>query len=325
MKLKLSLGSAIALGLLKGSLSTELSTAYLLLGDTCSANCKFCTQALKIDNKRFLSRVTWLEYELARVLAKLESINFLKRICIQTLKYPNILKELIFLVKAIHERNNSLQISACINPLSKKALKELKLAGLNNIGIGLDCCSKALFQRLKRYVGSWEEYLTCIENVVKIFGSCTVHLIVGLGENDRELLTLVFKLKRLGAKIALFAFTPSKGLKLNFKPPTIERYRAIQLTTWLAMNDKLKLEDIMFENSSLSKIFVDNKALELAINSGKPFKTTGCEFCTRPFYNEKPKGPFYNYPRKLTQEEIASVRQELWNFPFSYVPKGSLL
>jgi len=39
--------------------------------------------------------------------------------------------------------------------------------------------------------------------------------------------------------------------------------------------------------------------------------TSGCPNCNRPYYNEKPSGPIYNYPRPLKKEEIAKVMLEL--------------
>jgi biotin synthase-related radical SAM superfamily protein len=42
-----------------------------------------------------------------------------------------------------------------------------------------------------------------------------------------------------------------------------------------------------------------------------PFLTSGCADCNRPFYNEKPSGPIYNYPRKLTTQEIKVVKCQL--------------
>jgi biotin synthase len=45
--------------------------------------------------------------------------------------------------------------------------------------------------------------------------------------------------------------------------------------------------------------------------SGEPFLTSGCPDCNRPFYNEKAGGPFYNYPRKPTRDEISQIITEM--------------
>ena len=36
---------------------------------------------------------------------------------------------------------------------------------------------------------------------------------------------------------------------------------------------------------------------------GEPFQTSGCPDCNRPFYNEQPAGPLYNYPWPLSPAE----------------------
>ena len=35
------------------------------------------------------------------------------------------------------------------------------------------------------------------------------------------------------------------------------------------------------------------------------FETSGCPGCNRPYYNERPGGMLYNYPRPLTAAEAA--------------------
>lgn len=289
----------------------ELKTAYLMLGKYCTANCKFCAQARtsKAD-RRLLSRVIWPEFELDEVLDKLVECKIMKRVCIQTLKYPGLLQDLIYLIKEVRKRSDIL-ISACINPLSRDSLVALKDAGVNNIGIGLDCASKKLFYNLKHGVGKWEKYLAGIKDAIALFGSCTVHLIAGLGESDFELVEWMHKVRDAGANIALFSFTPLKGIELDIGWPSIHRYRSIQLARWLVMNETAELENFEFENGKLVRILIDKGKVEEAINSGKPFQTSGCKYCTRPFYNELPGGPLYNYPRELTENEIARVKVEL--------------
>jgi biotin synthase-related radical SAM superfamily protein len=44
---------------------------------------------------------------------------------------------------------------------------------------------------------------------------------------------------------------------------------------------------------------------------GEAFETSGCADCNRPYYNEQPGGPLYNYPRPLTSEETQRAIQEM--------------
>jgi biotin synthase len=69
---------------------------------------------------------------------------------------------------------------------------------------------------------------------------------------------------------------------------------------------------------ALSDYGITKEELNETIDSGDPFRTTGCPNCNRPFYNESPKGlrdlqkPLYNYPIKLTKEHITKVKRELY-------------
>ncbi len=314
MNIKLSFGSASALGLSKARIDISLETIYLMLGNYCSADCKFCAQAKssKADRK-FLSRVTWPEFELKEVLDGIENTKAAKRLCIQTLKYPNLEQELIYLVKEVRKKSNIL-ISACINPLKKEELLMLKEAGANNVGIGLDCATKELFYKLKPGAGKWEDYIIGLKNTIDIFCSATVHLIVGLGESDLDVINMIWKLNDLRVNIALFSYTPLKGIELKLGWPRLERYRAIQLARYLMEERLAKFEDFKFENDKLIGISVEKEVIEREINSGKPFQTSGCKYCTRPFYNERVRGPLYNYPRNLSKDEIEAIKVELRNY-----------
>jgi biotin synthase len=60
--IRVSVGSAIVLGLLEGKLDAEPTTAYLMTHrhGKCTANCGFCPQARTSRSKaELLSRVTW--------------------------------------------------------------------------------------------------------------------------------------------------------------------------------------------------------------------------------------------------------------------------
>jgi len=58
--------------------------------------------------------------------------------------------------------------------------------------------------------------------------------------------------------------------------------------------------------------------LKDALRSGIPFVTSGCPGCNRPFYNERPGGPLYNFPRPLKKEEIDQIEEELQLSGFRY-------
>jgi biotin synthase-related radical SAM superfamily protein len=112
---------------------------------------------------------------------------------------------------------------------------------------------------------------------------------------------------------ALFAFTPVRGTGLENKPqPAIGLYRRVQLARYLIVNGATRYESMRFDAfGRIVDFSVKNGVLTRAVEAGQPFLTSGCLDCNRPFYNEKPGGPIYNYPRSMRPEEVAAVRQQL--------------
>jgi biotin synthase len=73
-----------------------------------------------------------------------------------------------------------------------------------------------------------------------------------------------------------------------------------------------RYESMQFDGEKcISDFGVDKQALLKIIRTGEPFRTSGCPDCNRPYYNEKPSGPIYNYPREPTEKECCSILKEL--------------
>jgi biotin synthase len=56
---------------------------------------------------------------------------------------------------------------------------------------------------------------------------------------------------------------------------------------------------------------VPQSFLDEALELGTAFQTSGCPGCNRPYYNEKPSGPIYNYPRPLSPDEKIEIEKQL--------------
>ena len=112
---------------------------------------------------------------------------------------------------------------------------------------------------------------------------------------------------------ALFAFTPIRGTRLeNNSPPPLESYRRVQLMRFLMVNGLVRYEDMHFDDEGkITSFGIASHRLKQIIEDGTPFLTSGCPDCNRPFYNEKPSGPIYNYPRKTSREEIEKIKKQL--------------
>jgi biotin synthase len=296
-KIRLSIGSAIALDLADGRVDdrVEMTTLYLMLDHICMGSCSFCTKA---DGT--LSRICWPAYDLDDVLEAISSYHRGERICVQCPLYPKMVDDLGVLLKRLDGLS---KISISIPPPSPKKLKRL-LPLVDRIGIALDCADEELFYRIKGY--PWEKTIDSIRCAIGLKGDVTSHLIVGLGEDDLSLYNAMRLLISLGAYPALFAFTPLEGTEFAKRArPKIERYRAIQSLHFLLTSSRDPKP--RFRGGKL--IYLDLDGVER-----RAFMTSGCLSCNRPFYNETVLGPIYNYPWELDDGEFEKCIEEAMRY-----------
>jgi biotin synthase-related radical SAM superfamily protein len=323
-RIRVSVGSAIILELLEGKLDAEPTTAYLMThkAGKCTANCGFCPQArTSLSNAELLSRILWPAFPTKNVLKRIEyaiSGRKIRRVCIQALNYPNVFQHLVALVKMIKQHAN-VPISISCQPLNSRNTRRLAEAGVDRIGIAVDAATEKLFNEVKGEVAggpyNWEDQFRQLQEAVEIFGkgSVSTHLIVGLGETEKEVVRIIQECVDMSVLPALFAFTPIRGTALEDNPqPLVESYRRVQLARYLIVNATARYESMRFDGDGRTTDFsVEKETLKRIVETGKPFLTSGCPDCNRPFYNEKPSGPIYNYPRNIRPEEIVAIKQQL--------------
>ncbi len=322
-QIRVSIGSAIVLGLLEGRLSAEPTTAYLMTykAGKCTANCGFCPQARSSHSKaELLSRVSWPTFLTSSLLKKLGPTEHdkIRRVCIQALNYPNVFRHLTALVTAI-KQHTIIPISVSCQPLKSENMRRLAEAGAERIGIALDAANEKLFSEVKGEKANgpytWENQLKQLSEAVKVFGrgKVSTHIIIGLGETENDAVSLIQRCVDMSVSPALFAFTPIRGTALEKKPqPFVESYRRTQLARYLIVKGYSRSEYMRFDDlGCLTDYGVEKEMLAWIVEAGTPFLTSGCPNCNRPFYNEKPSGPIYNYPRKIRQEEITEIKQQL--------------
>ena len=111
----------------------------------------------------------------------------------------------------------------------------------------------------------------------------------------------------LGLTVGLFAFTPVRGTHLaDRSPPPLGAYRRMQAARWLIVRGLARAGDMAFDSAGhLAELGVPVPI------GGDAFRTSCCPDCNRPFYNEQPSGPLYNYPRPLTEDEAARAIDEM--------------
>ncbi len=326
-QIRVSVGTATVLGLLEGKLDAEPKTAYLMTykEGKCTANCGFCPQARTSQSKaEFLSRVTWPTFSTNSVIelvANASRFGKIRRVCIQALNYPEVFDELCGFVQAL-KRQASVPVSVSCQPQNSRNMWRLLAAGVDRIGIALDAATEKIFNEIKGESAggpyTWDNEFVLLRTALGIFGEGNVstHLIIGLGETEREAAQTLQRCVDIGVLPSLFAFTPVRGTAFAAKTqPKPEVYRRIQMIRHLMVNGQARFDDMAFDRDGHIENFgVGKNVLEKAFEGGKPFLTAGCADCNRPFYNEKPSGPIYNYPRSLNEQEIAEIKLDLKKF-----------
>ncbi len=323
-KIRVSIGSAQKLGLSEKKVQDMVTTCYLMtyISGKCSANCGFCPQARtsqsSIDK---LSRISWPIYPLSKVFTRLKYLlpsKRFKRICIQTLNYPENFFDLKILVPKIKESTSS-PISAAIPPMSEGKLGQLKAIGIERVAISLDAATPKIFHEIKGEAVNgpytWERHNKILKGARKVFldWHISTHLIIGLGESQKDMIYRINELRELKIIPALFAFMPVKGTQLEgLESPNIVDFRKIQLARYLLIRKNKPLDTMTFNQKGEIIYFEINKnELWNIIDESEAFMTTGCPGCNRPYYTSRPSGPIYNFPRRLGEEEKKEVYDQL--------------
>jgi lipoyl synthase len=307
--INVSIGTAAVLGLAHVPMAVAPTTAYLMLGGRCQMSCAFCAQAR--DSRagaHSLSRVIWPEYPLDTVvqrLAQAAADGAFRRVCLQVTVTAAAFAQALAVVHTV-KAASSVPFDVAFLPHGLDQVRQIIAAGADHVGFGLDAACERVFDRVKG--GNWTRSLALIEQAAQAFaGRVGLHLIVGLGETEREMVERIQWAHNLGVITGLFAFTPVRGTHLADRPPpSLAVYRRMQAALWLIAHGLARVEGMAFDPHGC---LLDLGAPLPA--SGEPFQTSGCPHCNRPFYNEQPGGILYNYPRPLAAGEATQAVQAM--------------
>ncbi len=312
-QVNVSLGTAGVLGLERVKLQEVPTTAHLMVGAPgCTNDCQFCTQAKSLGGKcHGLSRVTWPEHDRARLLSTLgEALDkgTFKRVCIQVVESPRGTSEALQLTGDVRNLSARLPISVCSFPYSSSRVAAFMDKGATNVGLPLDAASPEVYTKVKG--GNIQSAWRVLEKCSSLWpGRISTHLIVGLGETEKDLVDCLVRAKQLGITVGLFAFTPVRGTALGSgMPPPVDTYRRVQIAAF-ALKMGADPGCIELQGDRISRVHLEGEILKL-VKEGMSFETSGCPGCNRPYYNERPGGIMMNYPRKLTPEEAAKAVAE---------------
>jgi biotin synthase len=330
-----STAAAMTMKLIPGRFhrGAKLTALNLLLtyDDGCKAKCSYCglSKAREVEPEdRTFIRVDWPSYSLDEIIQRTkENDKNIQRVCVSMITHPKAFDDMCT-VMARFKKESNLLISGLISPTmikEKESIQKIKDAGADMVGIAVDAVTSELFDehRGKGVKGphKWDHYWKVVEWAKEVFGSgyVGVHLIVGLGETEKEMVETIQKADDMGAKTHLFSFYPEEGSELQHKTqPSYGQYRRIQLARYIINHGLGSYEKMRFnEKGQITDFGVD---IDDIINDGEAFMTSGCSgrngrvACNRPFGNERPSRPIRNFPFMPEENDIQQIREQLSDY-----------
>ncbi|MGQ9817190.1 MAG: radical SAM protein [bacterium] len=332
--IRISQAAAMVLGFKNGAFFRNARSPciniLLTYDEGCAGNCAYCGLAMKRPgtySKKSFIRVEWGVYSLSEVIERIgQKINDIKRVCISMITNRKSVADTRTITSTIRkELSVPISILAAPTILESKDLATFKECGADHLGIAVDACTPELFQKLRgREVHGphkWQKYWQLLFDAVQVFGfgNVGVHLIVGLGETEKQMVEVIQYAHNQGIETHLFSFFPEPDSALSdHKPPHIGTYRRIQLARYLINNNYLRISDFVFDDKErIMRFNITNEKLDAVIDTGKPFMTSGCPgndgevACNRPYSDSLPGEDIRNFPFLPNARDLEKIRKEL--------------
>jgi len=315
---QLSTAAAITVGLIPGKMHRTACTHCLNLLVTypegCRANCTYCGLARHREESRDYAdrnfiRVDWptVSYDdLIERIKRGEDHGQFQRMCISMITHPDSDRDTFTLLEKWTSQISHIPVSILSNPttLEYEDLVRMKELGADIFTVALDAVTPELFERTRgRTVNSphrWDKYWQVMEWAREIFGAehFGAHLICGMGESEREMLELCQRIRDMGGHNHMFAFFPERGSMME-DWPAVDRgqWRRVQVGRYLIDYRGVRESDMAFDsNGRLTDFGIDRAELQTILNSGLPFRTSGCpgneaddvSACNRPYGDSLP-------------------------------------
>ena len=332
---KMSQATAISLGLVRGRMYRGAVNRCVNLlvhyPEGCSANCAYCGLAKKrpgsYKDKSFI-HVAWPVFPMDEIIDAINNApSYVKRTCISMITNGKCRLATLEMIRRLKD-TTPLPISILITPpiLNEHDLVEMKNNGTDKIGVAIDLATPELFDKYRGKGVSgphrWEKYWEILKKSLEIFShpNVGVHLMVGMGETEEQMVYLMDRLWHMGVVNHLFSFFAEEDSKLADRPqPPWPAYLRIQLARYIIEEKLGSSLDMRFDREGRIVDFgLASDLLESVISYGKPFMTTGCSgpdgevVCNRPFGNCLPDVKQWNYPYMPNEEELGLIRQNIF-------------
>ena len=339
---QMSTAAAITLGVMPGRMHRTSCTRCLNLlltyPEGCRANCAYCGLARHREGERDYAdrnfiRVDWPAVPLEQtidIVARDGAQSPFHRMCISMITHPNSDADTVTVLKKWTARIDpkGIPVSILSNPttMTRADVKRLHELGADIFTVALDAATPGIFDRTRgkgvQSPHSWRKYWEILMDAREIFGpqKFGAHIIVGMGETERDVLELVQKLVDLGGHSHLFCFFPEKGSLMDHLPATPrEQWRRVQLARYLIDYRDGRVEEMEFDEAGRVLGYgVPESELEAIIGEGVAFRTSGCpgkfrddvSACDRP-YGDSPPSNIASYPFPPNGHDLRKIRRQL--------------
>jgi biotin synthase len=332
--MRISLAAAMTLGYEPGLFfrGARLDCINLLLTypEDCRGRCAYCglsAQGPPAGRGASFIRVRWPAYPLADIIHRISSRpEAVKRICVSMITRRRAKADTIDVCTRLRS-SFDIPVSLLITPtlLGDGDLERFKAAGADKIGVAVDLATPALFDRYRgrgvKGPHRWDTYWEWFRGAVEVFGdgNAGVHLMVGMGETEKEMCAAIQRARDMGGRTHLFSFFPEQSSPMAEHPrPTMVHYRHIQVARYLIDHCLARVERFAFDpHGRIIDFGLPAADMDRVIDSGEPFRTSGCAgndgevACNRPFANSRPGPHLRNYPFAPTAEDLYRIRLQL--------------
>jgi biotin synthase len=339
---QMSTAAAITLGITGGRMyrceCTRCLNLLLTYPEGCRANCAYCGLARHREAERDYAdrnfiRVDWpavpLE-EVISIVARDGAASPFHRMCISMITHPRSDEDTVTVLRRWTERIDpaTIPVSILSNPttMQREDVVRLRDLGADIFTVALDAATPEIFDRTRgkgvQSPHTWKKYWEILLDARDVFGpgKFGAHVIVGMGETERDVLALVQQLVDLGGHSHMFCFFPEKGSLMDHLPATPrDQWRRVQLARYLIDYRGVRVEQMAFDGEGRVTDFgLPRAELDAIVDAGTAFRTSGCpgkvaedvSACDRP-YGDSPPSNIASYPFAPGKGDLRKIRGQL--------------
>jgi biotin synthase len=339
---QMSNAAAITLGIMPGKMHrcgcTRCLNLLLTYPEGCRANCAYCGLARHREAERDYAdrnfiRVDWPAVpmqQIVDIVARDGEQTPFHRMCISMITHPRSDADTVAVLKAWTAKIDpaAIPVSILSNPttMERADVQRLKDLGADIFTVALDAATPALFDRTRgkgvQSPHKWQKYWEVLLDARDVFGpqKFGAHIIVGMGETEHEVLSLVQQLVDLGGHSHLFCFFPEQGSLMDHLPATPrDQWRRVQLARYLIDYAGVRVEQMRFDGEGrVVEYGLPAAELEGIVGQGIAFRTSGCpgkfrddvSACDRP-YGDSPPSNIASFPFQPNKKDLQKIRRQL--------------